>query len=149
MNNTNNINSDISNTNIWGPSAWNFLHTITFNYPNNPTYNDKENYKNFFNNLGFILPCEICKYNYNIHLKTYPISNYLNTKEDLVKWLIIIHNEVNKLHNKPIKSYNEVIKYYINLYNNKDINNNNNNNNNNIIYFIVIISVIIIIYKYI
>ena len=39
----NNIEKNIkdSNTNTWGPSAWIFLHTITFNYPINPTENDK------------------------------------------------------------------------------------------------------------
>ena len=33
---------------IWGPSTWIFLHTITLNYPNNPTIYDKQNYKNFY-----------------------------------------------------------------------------------------------------
>ena len=32
------------NPEIWGPGAWLFLHTITLNYPTNPTFEDKENY---------------------------------------------------------------------------------------------------------
>ena len=24
-------------TSVWGPSLWHSLHTISFNYPNNPT----------------------------------------------------------------------------------------------------------------
>ena len=32
---------------IWGPSTWLFLHTITLNYPNNPTQQDIDNYKKF------------------------------------------------------------------------------------------------------
>ena len=40
---------------IWGPSAWIFLHTITLNYPNNPTIYDKQNYKNFL--LIYIIFC--------------------------------------------------------------------------------------------
>ena len=32
------------NPNIWGESAWLFLHTITLNYPENPTFLDKHNY---------------------------------------------------------------------------------------------------------
>ena len=101
INSNSNSNLD-SNSNIWGPSAWRFLHTITFNYPINPTNEQKEIYRNFFKNLGLVLPCGICEYNYNIHLVKYPIENYLKTKEDLVKWLINIHNEVNILHNKEI-----------------------------------------------
>ena len=66
---------------IWGPNAWIFLHTITLNYPNNPTMYDKQNYKNFFVNLHSILPCDWCSKNYKHHLQKYPIDNYLNTKK--------------------------------------------------------------------
>ena len=34
--------------NIWGPHAWLFLHTITLNFPDNPTKEEKEKYKQFF-----------------------------------------------------------------------------------------------------
>jgi hypothetical protein len=142
-----NNNIKDSNTNIWGPSAWKFLHTVTFNYPTNPTNYDKEVYKNFFKNLGLILPCGICQYNYNIHLDKYPIDKYLSTKEDIVKWLIIIHNEVNKLHNKPTKTFEEIINYYTALYNNDNINNNKNKNSDYIFLISLFICIgLIIIY---
>ena len=32
-------------TTVWGPSLWHYLHTMSFNYPNQPTKKDKENYK--------------------------------------------------------------------------------------------------------
>ena len=32
-------------TTVWGPSLWHFLHTMSFNYPVNPTAEDKKNYK--------------------------------------------------------------------------------------------------------
>ena len=82
---------------IWGSHAWIFLHTITLNYPKNPTLYDKKIYKNFFENLDKILPCTWCAHNYRIHMNKYPIQNYLGTKKNLVKWLIIMHNEVNKI----------------------------------------------------
>ena len=37
--------------NIWGPSAWIFLHTITLQYPEKPTDDDKKKYYVFFNSL--------------------------------------------------------------------------------------------------
>ena len=37
----------MNNNKIWGPPAWTFLHTITFNYPENPTNREKHNYFNF------------------------------------------------------------------------------------------------------
>ena len=55
----------MNNNNIWGPSAWTFLHTITFNYPENPNNQDKQNYFNFFNSLKHVLPCKKCKKHYS------------------------------------------------------------------------------------
>ena len=98
--------------NIWGPPAWHFLHSITFNYPEKPTWKDKSNYYDFFHNLQNILPCDTCQENYRKHLKEYPISPYLDSKKTLVEWLIHIHNLVNKDNNKPLLSSNEVIKKY-------------------------------------
>ena len=33
---------------LWGPGAWKFLHSITFNYPKEPTSRDKEYHAKFF-----------------------------------------------------------------------------------------------------
>ena len=38
---------------VWGPHAWKFLHTITLNYPENPTDQNKADYKHFFE-TGFM-----------------------------------------------------------------------------------------------
>jgi len=102
--------------NIWGPKAWIFLHSITMNYPENPTSTDKQNYKNFFYSIRNILPCVICNKNYIDHLNKYPIDEHLEGKTQLVKWLIKIHNEVNKIYNKKELSYEEVMNYYEELY---------------------------------
>ena len=32
-------------TSVWGPSLWQYLHTMSFNYPVKPTKEDKKNYK--------------------------------------------------------------------------------------------------------
>lgn len=132
------------NNNIWGPKAWFFLHTITFNYPDNPSNNDKKNYKNFFESLQFTLPCKVCKEHYINHIKDYPIDNYLDTKETLVNWLIIIHNEVNKILNKPILDYKQVIEQYNNIYDN-----NTYNSHINIMFIILIVlSIIVLLFIY-
>ena len=50
-------------TKIWGPSLWHFLHVMSFNYPVNPSKEDKENYRNFLCNLRHVLPCGKCRKN--------------------------------------------------------------------------------------
>ena len=44
-------------TKIWGPVAWTLLHTISFNYPVNPTLEQKHQYRNFILSLQDVLPC--------------------------------------------------------------------------------------------
>ena len=109
------------NQNIWGSHLWFSLHTITLNYPLKPTDEDKENYKNFFISLKNVIPCSVCKKNYKRHLNEHPIDNQLNSRKDLVYWLIDIHNMVNGEIGKKILSYETVLKKYENVYHKKNI----------------------------
>ena len=34
-------------TTVWGPAAWHLLHTISFNYPVEPTSEQKKQYRDF------------------------------------------------------------------------------------------------------
>ena len=48
-------------TSVWGPGMWHYLHTMSFNYPNNPTIKDKHHYRDFVLQLKYVLPCELEK----------------------------------------------------------------------------------------
>ena len=43
-------------TTVWGPSMWHFLHTMSFNYPVEPTHDQKKHYMDFVLNLRNVLP---------------------------------------------------------------------------------------------
>ena len=109
---------------VWGPSGWNFLHYITLAYPDNPTEVEKNNYKTFFTNIKNVLPCELCRTNYAIHLNKFPLTNeILSDKTKFINWCITIHNQVNIANNKKPWTYTEVMNKYtkksnkINLFN--------------------------------
>lgn len=156
------------NQNIWGPHLWFSLHTISFNYPLKPTNIEKKNYYDFFMNLQEVIPCSVCKKNYKRHLNEHPIKQSLNTRKDLVYWLIDMHNMVNGEIGKKILSYDNVIKKYEDVYKKKIIfeeneseekfenqieeNNNikkiNNMNYSNIIYAIIIILILLLIINF-
>ena len=38
-------------TSVWGAPMWHYLHTMSFNYPVEPTKEQKINYRNFVLNL--------------------------------------------------------------------------------------------------
>ena len=50
-------------TSVWGPAMWHYLHTMSFNYPVNPTPEDKKHYRDFIINLQYVLPCKYCRMN--------------------------------------------------------------------------------------
>jgi hypothetical protein len=102
------------NQNIWGPPTWILIHSVALTYPINPTQEQKLNYKNFFTNLKYILPCETCRKNYEIHLNMFPIR--LDTRSTLFQWSVDMHNEVNKKNNKKIVKYDEAHSIFENLY---------------------------------
>jgi hypothetical protein len=96
----------------WGPKLWYSLHVITFNYPDNPSIFDKQNYETFFTSLQYVIPCSICREHYKKNLEKNPIQDHLSDKVSLSKWLVEIHNQVNIMLGKPTMSFEEVVKIY-------------------------------------
>jgi len=131
------------NSDVWGEGAWKFLHSITLTYSDTPTEADKIIYKRFFQDLGYLLPCNQCSNHYNEYLQSNPIdSNILKDKVSLTTWLYNLHNNVNDILNKNNITFDNFINSYINLYT-RDL----SINYNIIIIIILIILIIVSIYK--
>ena len=82
---------------IWGPALWHVLHTISFNYPINPTMKNKIDYYKFIKNLKNILPCKYCRDNYEKNLKILPLTvKTMKNRESFSRWLYEIHEIINK-----------------------------------------------------
>ena len=98
---------------VWGPPLWRKLHEITFDYPDNPTDEQKRVMINFFKNkVPTMIPCEECVENYNKKLMYFPVELNVDSKDELTRWLIHIHNQVNILTGKPIMPVKEAIALY-------------------------------------
>jgi hypothetical protein len=110
---------------IWGPSTWNFFHTITEKIKD-------ENYNiikipliSFLIQISHNLPCPICQEHSKNFWYKINTSN-IHTKNDLKNVLFLFHNIVNKRKNKPLfnrnnlneYSNNNLLKSYINFRNN-------------------------------
>ncbi|QKF93773.1 ERV/ALR sulfhydryl oxidase [Fadolivirus algeromassiliense] len=102
---------------IWGPHAWIFLHSITLEYPDNPSDIDKSNMSNFIRTVGEVLPCQKCRENFKKHIDEHPLTDtVLLSKKNLVKWLIDVHNSVNLMNNKKTVSYEDALRNMLNMY---------------------------------
>lgn len=103
----------------WGPKLWFFMHTLSFNYPEQPTIKDKKDMKIFFENLRALIPCNTCKEHYNKHLDNDPIDNALTGKDKLIMWVLNLHNKVNESLDKPVWSKEQVYEHYNHIYSGK------------------------------
>ncbi len=97
--NTSDFNSgDGMLTTVWGPSMWHFLHTMSFNYPVEPTLEDKKNYMNFVKSLKHVLPCKYCRMNLRTNLKNLPITmECMASRHTFSMYIYNLHELVNKM----------------------------------------------------
>ncbi len=81
----------------WGSAFWHVIHSIAYIYD---PQTDKNNYYNFFSNLGTILPCEECRVHYSQNLNKQELMIALESNENLFRWTYDLHNKVNMQMNK-------------------------------------------------
>lgn len=80
----------------WGPHLWKSIHYIAMFYPESPTNAQMTQYKKFFLDLQYVIPCHQCAENYKVHLQQLPIDNYLMSRDLLFAWTVELHNIVNR-----------------------------------------------------
>lgn len=83
-----------------GRAAWTFLHTLTVNYPEEPTEEDKTDILQFIHLFGKFYPCRLCSRNFAKEIiKTPP---RVDSRHEIATWLCELHNSVNERLGKPI-----------------------------------------------
>lgn len=98
--------------NVWGPLFWHTMHIVALGYPQSPTYAHKRAAKEFFESLTQLIPCPQCREHYAKYLQAMPIAPHLDRREDLFRWTVAIHNEVNTRLGKPRMLEAEAIAFY-------------------------------------
>jgi hypothetical protein len=101
-------------TTVWGPPMWHYLHTMSFNYPVNPTDEDKSNYTNFMLSLQYVLPCKYCRINLTTNYRQLPLTmEKLKNRESFSRYVYDLHELVNRMLNKKSGlTYDEVRERY-------------------------------------
>jgi hypothetical protein len=101
--------------NQWGPCYWRTLHAVTFNYPGQPSAEDIQRMREFFALIPFMIPCPACGLHFARALReTHPMtSQVLASQESLTRWLVDVHNAVNRRLEKPEVHYDDVRQFYL------------------------------------
>ena len=104
-------------TKIWGPAMWHYLHTMSFNYPVEPTKQQKIHYRDFVLNLRNVLPCKYCRMNLANNLKKKPLMMcHMKSRETFSRYIYELHETVNRMLNKKSNlTYCEVRDRYENF----------------------------------
>lgn len=91
-------------TKLWGPLGWMTLHSISLNYPENPSPADKGLVKQFIDEYAQCITCPSCKNHFTGLFQTYiqRYRNWADSKFDLFLFVVRAHNSVNKRLDKPI-----------------------------------------------
>lgn len=97
---------------VWGPFFWHTIHITALGYPSEPNYVHKKAAKEFYESLQVLIPCPICREHFAEHLTKFPITPHLDSRSDLFKWTVVLHNAVNKSLGKPEFSEHDSIEFY-------------------------------------
>jgi hypothetical protein len=92
------ISGDGMMVSLWGPPMWHFLHTMSFNYPVNPSQEDKEHYRDFVLSLQHVLPCKYCRQNLKTNFKSLPLTmDQMKNRETFSRYVYELHELVNRM----------------------------------------------------
>ena len=86
---------------VWGAPMWHYLHTMSFNYPVEPTQENKKHYRDFVLNLKNVLPCKYCRINLANNFKKKPLQMcHMKSRETFSRYIYELHETVNRMLNK-------------------------------------------------
>ncbi len=104
-------------TSVWGPPLWHVLHTISFNYPVNPTREQKQQHKNYIKSLSHVLPCGACRKNLKKNLLECKLTDHcLKNRNAFSRWMYRLHEKVNTMLGKKSNlTYEDVKNRYENF----------------------------------
>jgi FAD-linked sulfhydryl oxidase len=88
----------------WGPLGWLTLHSISANYPENPSYSDKLVLKKFIDMFAETISCPSCRVHFGSMYQTYIARNpfWWDSRAQLFTFICRAHNTVNARLDKPI-----------------------------------------------
>ena len=107
-------------TKKFGPPLWKSLffmilgsYPIKINLQNKEHIKIKKGFINTFYYLRYTLPCKFCRESYKQFYKELPIEPYTNSKKNMLYWLYLFKDKVNKkLIKQELEFYNDLHSKY-------------------------------------
>ena len=129
---------------VWGPHYWFFLHTIALTYPILPNEVMRKKYYNFIQNLPLFLPIPELGNEFSKMIDRYPVTPYLESRQDFIRWMHFIHNKINVSLDLPEKTLEETMTEYYEQYKPKAVKDAEERRRREKIVFIIGILIILV-----
>lgn len=97
---------------VWGPIVWSALHSLSIHIKEESFNDIKDSLIEIIYKICTHLPCPSCASHAISLLKRYRVKQRVKTKQDLVRILCAIHNEVNKRLKKPVVEVEDCIRLH-------------------------------------
>lgn len=108
-------------TNIWGPAMWMSIHVVSFNYPVEPSIEQKKTYSKWLVNTGNILPCKYCRENFEKNMSAAGwrwndtdanIRDIMKSRHTFSHFCWKLHNNVNEMLGKKSLEFETIRDMY-------------------------------------
>lgn len=97
-------NYEIKIETILGKMMYNF-HLAAWLFPSKTaTPIEHDAIRGYFTNYGSVLPCPNCRAHYAKYIEEHPVDT-----KNLFKWSVDLHNDINRIQNKPTVTENEAM----------------------------------------
>ena len=97
----------------WGPPFWQFLHLVSFGYPDMPNEVTKRKYYDLINNFPLFIPDGEMARQFAVILDKYPVTPYLDKRDSFIRWVSFIHNKINIMIGKKEIPILESVEHYL------------------------------------
>lgn len=98
----------------WGPAFWFTLHNSSLYYPENPSRLSRKRMRYFLLSMSIMIPCDVCRTHAINFIDKHrgQLDNIVSCRENVFKFFVDFHNDVNKRLNRSTMSYEEAYELY-------------------------------------
>lgn len=96
---------------VWGPCIWKTLHVLTVKIKDDCFIEQREKLIEMITHICSHLPCPICSTHAQGMIRRMKLKN-VQTKDQLIRFIFLMHNEVNKRLKKKLFIYEDVKAHY-------------------------------------
>jgi hypothetical protein len=94
---------------VWGPARWTSLESEILSLPEEIDQHEFCMFKTYLALSARYLPCGNCSRHFAEHLASMPNNKEIRTRAGLLKWLTMVHNDVNRRKQREPLSHDDII----------------------------------------